>query len=413
MPSPTFHLLYEHQDSDPIELSREIAEILTDHPTAQIRVRPSGGKWILRPSQMVGSLQVEDHRFLIRPKIGMSNLLSLLGVDVKSLRFKQDLFDYQQEPDLLVAVVRLFRAALDDTIGQGLRSDYVAISDRIMSIRGRLDLKSITRQPGLHLPIPCHFDEYTVDLNLNRVLKSAILRSLQLPGVSRADKIQLRRHLQLFEDVQGNLFDLKQFEDWVPTRLEEPYLGAVTTASLILKNSSMSDSFGTTTSTSFIVDMNKLVERFVEKRLQAALAGKLNVLGQRKIPFDTGGKFAIKPDLIFEQLGKIVLVGDIKYKKYWDSTGKTGVTTSDLFQIHSYAERLGLRDGILIGCLQGDEGLTSNEAIETIKTKVRIHPMVLDLRGSLHEIEDDLQRLAAEILEIVELNSEHSLRLVM
>jgi 5-methylcytosine-specific restriction enzyme subunit McrC len=343
------HKLTEHQDSEAIDLPRSVVQQLQEHPTANIRISPSRTGWILRPKSIVGSLQIENHRFLVRSKIGMENLLSLLEIDLKSLKFSSESFDYGNEPDLLVALVRLFRVALDASIQQGLRRDYIPMSDRVMALRGRLDIKTISSHPGLPLPIACHFDEYTVDFNLNRVLKAALVKGLRVQGLPMRDRAALRRHLQLFEDVANGDYQLDEFDNWYPTRFEEPLVPAVRTAALLLGDASVSDRFGSNTAMSFLVDMNILVEKFLETKLKQALEGRLEVIGQASFELEPDKRFEIRPDLLFKKGKKVVLVGDIKYKTLNDETSKDKVKTSDLFQIQSYAIPHGVERAIILG----------------------------------------------------------------
>ena len=394
------HKLTEHQDSEAIDLPRSVVQQLQEHPTANIRISPSRTGWILRPQSIVGSLQIENHRFLVRSKIGMENLFSLLEIDLKSLKFSGESFDYGNEPDLLVALARLFRVALDASIQQGLRRDYIPMSDRVMALRGRLDIKTISSQPGLPLPIACHFDEYTVDFNLNRVLKAALVKGLRVQGLPMRDRAALRRHLQLFEDVANSDYQLDEFDNWYPTRFEEPLVPAVRMAALLLGDSSVSDRFGSNTAMSFLVDMNKLVEKFLETRLKQALEGRLEVIRQASFELEPTKRFKIRPDLLFKEGKKVVLVGDIKYKTLNDETSNGGVETSDLFQIQSYARRLGVERAILLGCMAGEDAVFTTEIIRPINSEVEIHPMAIDLRGSLSSIESEIAGIADRIYEI-------------
>ena len=59
------------------------------------------------------------------------------------------------------------------------------------------------------------------------------------------------------------------------TRLNEHYRPALRLAALVLANLTLQDRIGETQASSFMLDMNKLFERFVTERLRRALRGRL------------------------------------------------------------------------------------------------------------------------------------------
>ena len=98
----------------------------------------------------------------------------------------------------------------------------------------------IGRRYGLPLPIEVAYDEYTEDIEQNRLLKSAVHRlshtpdALRLPPSKRCDGL-------------WPVFDMVQLGSYAPgtvpqiryTRLDEHYRPAVELARLIIENSSL------------------------------------------------------------------------------------------------------------------------------------------------------------------------------
>ena len=64
------------------------------------------------------------------------------------------------------------------------RRSYTEVGERLAGIRGRIDLPAQRRLVGLPLPTECRFDDYSADVPLNRILRSAAVRLLRLPGVT-------------------------------------------------------------------------------------------------------------------------------------------------------------------------------------------------------------------------------------
>jgi 5-methylcytosine-specific restriction enzyme subunit McrC len=72
----------------------------------------------------------------------------------------------------------------------------------------------------------------------------------------------------------------------------------------------LGDRVGGTRTSSFLVDMNLVFERFLESRLRDELHGRLQVDGQHRDHLDVGGHVSIRPDLLFRDLsGAIAFVG--------------------------------------------------------------------------------------------------------
>jgi 5-methylcytosine-specific restriction enzyme subunit McrC len=309
----------------------------------------------------------------------------------KQLHWQHDPFAYADEPDLLVALVRMFRRGLDAALARGLRHDYHHEHERLLSVRGRVDISAAIRRPGPIVPIPCRFDEYTIDVRLNQLLLAAIGRCLRIPGVPRDDRLRLRRHLLAFEGVRHHDGSLDWVDRWTPSRLERHYEAAVRPAAMILRNTTLVDRPGTQTATSFLVDMNELVETFIGDRLTKFLDGRLEVEGQKPRYLDTAGRISVKPDLVFRQGREAVFVADVKYKVFDELTG---ASTADIYQLHTYAQIEGLTSGALISCVAAGRQSSVTDRISIRSSGITVHLWPINLRGTLSEIEADLLRLA-------------------
>jgi hypothetical protein len=137
--------------------------------------------------------------------------------------------------------------------------------------------------------------------------------------------------------------------------------------------------------------MNKLVEKFIEVRLRAALRTRVIVNGQERLWLDEDRRVRIKPDLVFEEDGVVKFVADVKYKIIEEVSGSD---TSDLFQLHTYVEILGLKSGALITCTTSDENSKRTDAITVRRSGVKLNVWPIDLRQNMEEITNEIERLA-------------------
>lgn len=385
-----------HELSLPIHIVRQLLAI--DRLGLQASPGPSGDQWVLTPSSVVGVATVDDVQFLIRPKIGIRNLLALMDVTATSERWASDLFEYQQEPDLLTAMVRIYLRAVDRALAQGLRRDYQGQEDRLLAIRGRIDSGAIIRRPGPIMPVPCVFDDHTPDIGPNRLLLAATRRLLRVPHVHPADRRRLHRLEQTFEGVTDDPDPVAWAHTWVPNRLDQHYLPAVRVAALLLQNLSLKDAIGGTTATTFLIDMNQLVETFITEHLRRLCLGSLEVRGQFRMFLDNQDRVASRPDLVFLARHAPVFVADIKYKAVQTVED---VSTEDLYQLLAYATALGLPSGALITCLTDRAMAGSQDRITVRGSGVRLELWPLDLTGSPADIRHEL----AEIVDRIGRNS--------
>ena len=275
------HLLTEYEPYD-VDLPIDVIRALLEIRGLGIAATPisTRGQWRITPSSVVGVATVGDNQFLIRPKIGIRNLLALMDIGARHERWADDIFEYDSEPDLLTAMVRLFLRSVERALAQGLRRDYQQREDQLLTIRGRLDLRAAMRRPGGLMTLPCVFDDHTADVGANRLLLAAIRRALQVVGLSGQERRALHRLELMFEDVSVDTDPLAWARAWVPNRLDQHYVPAVRIATLLLQNLSIRDQTGGRSATTFLVDMNKVVESFISEHLQQLLVGQLDVESQ-------------------------------------------------------------------------------------------------------------------------------------
>ena len=387
-------VLTEHTEQV-IELDTRTARELAAFSLADVSVIPCLNGWKVRPSHMVGTFEINSQKFVIRPKIEMANVLALLDVDLKTLHWGDDQFDYESTDGLLVSIVRLFSRALEIAMSRGLRHDYVAREERISAIRGRVDFPAIVRRPGALIPIPCRFDEYTSDIRLNQLLHSATVAGLRVPGVPRKDIERLRHNIANFETVGTLLGPLDWIDDWTPTRLEQHYESAIRLAGLILKSDSVNQDSGRNSARTFLVNMNQLVEKFIETRIEKSLPNGVTQDAQRSRKLDRDGRVSYRPDVTL-MMGKTpVAVVDIKYK---DVANFSDANSADLYQVHTYAQVLSVSEASLITCVAEKNSGQQSDSIVFNQTGVTVNIYTVNFQNDLSEIESQIAHIVKDIL---------------
>lgn len=367
-------------ESKPVHLSVAQAGRLARAGQRALTVQPTDepGSYTLTAHHLVGTLVVEDLRILIRPKIPLQNLFLLLEVGLPARAWRPEAFDYATNADLLPSIVAFYARTLESTLARGLLRSYRPEDDRLVALRGRIDVARQSRQAGLRLPVACRYDEHTSDILENRYVKAAARLALRVPGVHRDDRRRMLRQTTALEEVSDAAVRADDLDRLLWTRLNEHYRPALRLARLLLESSTLVDQEGSRTAQAFLLDMNRLFEDFVTQRLSRALRGRLEVCSQFGTHLDVVGKVPIRPDLVFRSRGRKVYVGDVKYKL----TDGANVANSDYYQLLAYTTALGLPEGVLIYCRADGGRRERRESEVTVRHAGKVlRTLPIDLAG--------------------------------
>src|SRR5690606_22163318 len=243
---------------------------------------------------------------------------------------------------------------------------------------------------GIAPPVEVRFDDFTEDIEVNRLLKAAIRRL----GRLRIRSIKARRSLRSFDQALMRVSDvdydprrLPEF-DW--NRLNAHYRTATELAKLILRSSSFELRRGNVRSAAFLVDMNKVFEDFVVLALRETLG-----LTEWEFPqgvrtrLDRAGLVRLEPDISWWEDGICVFVGDVKYKK----VRADGVNHPDLYQLLAYVVANQLTGGLLIYAAGEDQPAVH----EVLHIDRRLEVMTLDLSGDPEVVLTQIREVARRV----------------
>ena len=226
---------------------------------------------------------------------------------------------------------------------------YQTREETLNVVRGRIRIEEqLRRRFGIAVPIEVRYDEFTPDIEPNRLLKAAVRRLAWLPQRSPNTRRLLSVMHAVFANVSTVEYRPTHFPEIPVTPLNAHYQPALALARLILKSGAVELAAGKVESASFLVDMNKVFEDFVVVALRDALWLTEYTFPQeargRDLWLDEGRKVRLKPDLSWWQNDRCVFVGDAKYKP----TTVHGAKTHDIYQALAYALAAGLPSALLI-----------------------------------------------------------------
>jgi 5-methylcytosine-specific restriction enzyme subunit McrC len=333
------------------------------------RVAPN--LWELAPGAKVGVARAGDVTVWIRPKVPIERILFLMGY-ARHPGWRTDDVDLAAVDDLLPALADAFAAQADAAVEHGLLQGYVEVDDQLTVLRGRLrDQEQLRRRYGVAVPLLVRYDDHTVDISENRLLRGATDLLLALPGVAPKVRARLRGLRQVLAEVTP-LTRGARLPGWQPSRLNQRYNVALWLAELLLADNALDQARGSVRVSGFLVDMAKVFEDFVTATLTQALEARGGTCRpQDPHDLDVAGRVRMNPDLVWYRSGLPAVVVDAKYK----AEKPSGFPNADVYQLLAYCTALGLSEGHLVYA-EGNEATTSHEVRNA---GVTIHAHALDL----------------------------------
>ena len=388
--------LSEYQTATGIELSaaerdglRRLVGSLSIAPTPG-----QDGRFDLTPGAEVGAITLPTLAVTIQPKLPIDRLLFLVSYAMAHDRWREIPFDLEQHDDLLEAIVPGFVAQVRRALQRGVLQGYRTEEDALQTVRGRIRFdEQLRRRQGRLLPVELRFDEFTTDIEENRLLKAAIHRLRRL----RLRSERSRHALEAFEDALNEVrlveYDPRRLPEIGWTRLNVRYRPAVELARLILRAISFELGHGATPASAFLLNMNEVFENFVVVALRDALRVNERTFPQgnagRWLALDHAGRVRLKPDLSWWESNRCRFVGDVKYKR----VRPDGVLHPDLYQLLAYTIAADLPGGLLIYAAGEDE-----PAIHEITNAGKhLEVVTLDLSGPPDAVLAQISTVAARV----------------
>jgi 5-methylcytosine-specific restriction enzyme subunit McrC len=327
-----------------------LAERLRKRPSAaRVEVRRYGDVIDVQASGAVGVVRFEQLEVRVRPKLaeghlGLVQLIQFLGGmgELASLEAIRDLD--LAGASLVELTAFLLVEATDAVVRQGLWADYVEREEDLPVVRGRLLLDRQWRHRyGMLDRLECRFDEHELDIRENRLLGVALEAGAPLlshPAVAgRAAALA-----ELFEGVCDLAAEPREglVEPFSYHRMNDHYADAHELARLVLDGLGPDDvlASGDASCFAFLIDMNNLFERFVERLLALLLRdADFRIEAQRQDSIVRRAQNSkrygfIRPDILLtSRADRRRLAVDSKWKRY----DARKVDSGDIAQMFLYA----------------------------------------------------------------------------
>ena len=354
-------------------------------------MQPVGGRYVVTPGSIIGVATTKRLHVVIEPKLSIDRVFFLLGY-ARHFRFAPEVTTLAAREGIVEPFVAAFLDVLQRALRRGLMMSYLEREEVLTTIRGRVRFaEQARRRYGLPLPIEVRYDDYTVDVEANRLVKAALRRIERF----RLRDSRLRRRtaeaLASFDGVTDVNFDTRRLPTFNYTRLDERYRPVLELAALLVQNTSVDLHPGGATTSSILFDMNDVFEDFVwaaiGDELRRILPTSYRWRQGKSIALDEDRKVRPEPDLSLWDGQRCVFVGDAKYKE--TERGEVG----DLYQLLAYCAATGLDEGLLLYA----EKTSSPSVHQIVRGGPRLRVETVDLRAPLDEVQRRCRLVASEI----------------
>ena len=392
--------LREYEKSGPLTLTVAERDALASSD-ANLTITPAvreDSRYHVTPASTVGAIEIGDLSVLIRPKIGIPNLLSLACFAMGAFRhLDRRLFDFEEDVETLPDTLAIaLAAAARRAFSRGLLHGYQTEEEALQTVRGRIRFDDqIRRRFGIALPIEVRYDEFTDDILENRLVKSAIARLGGMRLRSQKARSQLGSIAAMLENISLVSFGPRELPPVPINQLNEHYREVVMLSLLVLRHRKFESRRGKVRASGFLMDMNKVFQDFVTVALREELGVSERVFcsdnqlkGKRRIHLDEKRNVRLEPDLTWWHGQECLYVGDVKYK-----ANERAPPNADLYQLLAYATALDLPGGMLIYA-KGEADPVTRE-VRHIRKKLEI--AALDLSGGLDEVLNRVKDIAVRV----------------
>ena len=228
-------------------------------------------------------------------------------------------------------------------IKRGLKRDYVLKSEQMSAVKGKIDVtETLKTMSVLRRKQVCNYDDLTIDIPLNRILKTTMLILLK-GDVTKLQKKELRKLLVYFSNVRET--DIHSI-DWNIhyTRNNQYYQMLISICYLVLKGLLQTEKDGSYKMMDFFDEqrMNRLYEKFILEYYRkhypqlspnpSPIEWQLDQAGDAMLPM-------MKTDITLKS-GNNILIIDAKYYSHntQEQFGKRTIHSNNLYQIFTYVK---------------------------------------------------------------------------
>jgi 5-methylcytosine-specific restriction enzyme subunit McrC len=232
----------------------------------------TGNSWVLTAKGWIGFIPISDDLSIhIMPKVSLQSIFSMLNFAYGLQDVLDGLAECESMRELYESIARLLASRVVDRSRRGFYRSYVAESDIVSSVRGRLDTRDLASR-GWDVTRLCHFEEHTTDVVENRILAWTLHKILVSRLCSEFGAAEIRNAYNLTLRAASLVPCIStDCTERTYNRLNQDYEPLHAVCRFFLENSCPGHRLGAHKTVPFVLNMARLYERFVARWLAANL----------------------------------------------------------------------------------------------------------------------------------------------
>lgn len=372
--------LNEYGSSESLLLDSYSFKILQDRFKVYLGMNYSDtyGEIIISAKQYVGIIRIGDTIIKINPKIKLESLFRLLNYCYEiPTQFKEKI-DLSLSEEIFNYYIYIFAALVKKLINRGIHKKYLWKEEKLIYLKGRVSIiKNIRENISKPLLNFCSFEEFNENILENIIIKQTLRKLIRI--VTDNELLKLLRHDYLYlQDIEeSQITSIKDFERISFNRLNENYREPLNLAKFFYENLFIKDEIGKSSVSAFLIDMNKLFENYLYKKLLEYFKDyPINIFYQKNFSFDDNRILSINPDILFYKDNILKIIMDAKYKIIENNN----ISQADIYQMISYCTKLGVKNCILVFPCFNQKDKISNE-FSFFDGEILIKPIFIDLEN--------------------------------
>jgi len=311
------------------------------------------GRDTLTAQNYVGVVQTSSGcQIEILPKISDSipldearQLLVKMLIELKNANFKEGVLSHLDTHNmpLFEHLLSQFLKHVGDIVRKGIARKYVELEENLMFLRGKLQIQEQIKQNIVdQTRFYCVHDEYERNRPINRLIKGA-LEIVQRVSKSYANRLLSREYLYWFDQVPATQNFRNDFRAINQDRFIHHYRKALPICRMILERLNPLTKQGRNKCLSVLFDMNKVFEDYVASKIQKKYCPPWKIQVQVRsehlvVDHDGNPLFRLKPDLELRK-DNTLIIADTKWKLIDENKRPYDITSTDLYQIFTYAKK--------------------------------------------------------------------------
>lgn len=324
---------------------------LLEHHRGRLEVLPTGrrDRYRLTALGCVGVLVTPTCRFVIRPKISLVNVFAMLD-PLAAFPIQSDRIAAEKGTEALEFLAGQLARRMAERVATGLHSAYRQRSEQGTVLHGSLDLTTQLREaPGRKDQLHSQYDELSIDLPCNRVVKATAEMLSASSLLSAEVRAALRQALAGFEGISSVPLSTRLWDEFNAGPLPTEYRPMLDLCRLLADSLALNDAAGNMPAPSFLLDLERIFEMHVARGIAEAFARCPNcrvgvqVTHTVSEPAVDQPDITMRPDLTIDRDGRTVLAIDAKWKRL-----SRNAETTDLYQVLAYGTALGAEGVVLV-----------------------------------------------------------------